>query len=311
MILEPTLRCDGGCGFCYQRRPHADAKELSPEQLEQLLSVARPRQLKLIGGEVLLRPDAGRLLAAAARRCEVVTLTTNGAHLTRELTRQLRAMGSLARVGVSICGVRPPAANLLASLAGAVPVVAQVLVRPQAAQEVNRAIAALPAMGVRTVLLMQEMWSTPEELERTRALLAEDLGWDHGWELHALSRDAEPEPLHRLHAAMGSALAAARQAGVLAWPEVGYTDDAGDRFHLGHAEAGRAICRYLLWPTARVDPAGQVIFCEHLRRPLGDLTAAPPGRIWNGRSARALRRYLLERGPLPVCRRCCKLVHLG
>ena len=100
-------------------------------------------------------------------------------------------------------------------------------------------------------------------------------------------------------------------AGVLAWPEVGYTDDAGDRFHLGHAEAGRAICRYLLWPTARVDPAGQVIFCEHLRRPLGDLTAAPPGRIWNGRSARALRRYLLERGPLPVCRRCCKLVHLG
>ena len=110
--------------------------------------------------------------------------------------------------------------------------------------------------------------------------------------------------------ALALAHAAARQAGVVAHDEVGLTRDARRRFH--QADPGPlAACRYLLEPTLRLDPAGRVIFCEHLRHPLGDLRRAPLEQIWNSQTMLTLRRRLHRQGPLPVCRRCCKLVHLA
>ena len=54
LILEPTLRCDQGCHFCFQQRP-SDPRELDLDQVRRLLAVVGPRRIKLIGGEVLLR----------------------------------------------------------------------------------------------------------------------------------------------------------------------------------------------------------------------------------------------------------------
>lgn len=104
---------------------------------------------------------------------------------------------------------------------------------------------------------------------------------------------------------------AARAARVLPLLEVGVAADSVRRFHDGAGPAGGpVVCRYLLQPTLRVDPTGNMIFCEHIRRPLGSLLERPLEQIWNGREALALRRLLVARGHLPICHRCCKLVFL-
>ena len=84
------------------------------------------------------------------------------------------------------------------------------------------------------------------------------------------------------------------------------------RFCQGSEPAdARVACRYLLEPTLRIDPEGNAVFCEHIRRPLGNLLEKSVEEIWNGAPMVGLRRLLFESGYLPACRRCCKFVHLS
>lgn len=317
VILEPTLRCQQACDFCFQRRPEPGDMELSLQSWEQLLTRLAPRRLKLIGGEVLLREDAARLIHVASQQSRELLLTSNGLGLNEPLTLALTRLPNLSRLSLSRCpGPHGPAGHLARlapytlRLSRRTWLVAQLLVEPGGGPDLARAVARLPEAGMRWALLMQRMGATADEVEQTRRLLAAELGWRGDWPLHVAVSEVPPAPMAQLDQAMALVHDAARQAGVTAVEEVGLTPDARTRFHL--SQPGQAAaCAYLLSPTLRLNPAGEVIFCEHLRHPLGDLRRHPLDRIWSGETMRALRWRLRHQGPLPVCNRCCKLKHLG
>lgn len=309
VIAELTLRCNLSCAFCFQRDgapPRADRAELSAASWQALLGRLGARRVKLIGGEVLLRRDLGELLAGLPRAR--VTLTTNGTLLRGARLEQLLGAPGLERVSISLDPNRPLARLAPASrrLARRVPLLAQVLVTPDRLEALLHLLPRLPGAGFYHLLLMLQMVCSDAEVRRTRALLRRELGWpeeDRG----AIMVHRGPAPAGA-PPDLGRLERTAWRAGVAPLREVRFSTDAARRFHRGTLGPGeRAICHYLLQPTLRLDPAGRLIFCEHLRRPLGP---ADPRGAWASAEHRALRALLLRRGPLPICRRCCKLVHL-
>ncbi len=113
--VSVTKRCNFGCVYCHDeglgpvarpRAPHDE--ELSPSEIERLVSVARElgiRSVKFTGGEPLVRPDLEEIVERTVRQIPDVSLTTNGSMLERRAA-SLRAAG-LKRVNVSVDSVDP------------------------------------------------------------------------------------------------------------------------------------------------------------------------------------------------------------
>ncbi len=68
-----------------------------------------------------------------------------------------------------------------------------------------------------------------------------------------------------------------------------------------------ARCHYP-WTDIRIQPNGDVVFCQFIERRLGNVREQPLDEIWNAPDYRRLRRALLTAGgSYPGCARCCKL----
>jgi GTP 3',8-cyclase len=110
-----TDRCNFRCAYCMPERPVWGAKEalLSLEELRQLMEIFVTRlgieQLRLTGGEPLLRSGVGRFVAMLSElRCaglRRVSLSTNGVLLSR-YARELADTG-LDDVNVSLDSLSP------------------------------------------------------------------------------------------------------------------------------------------------------------------------------------------------------------
>jgi len=113
--VSVTKRCNFGCVYCHDEglgpvaRPRAaHGEEITPEEVERLVSVAREfgiRSVKFTGGEPLLREDLETLIAVTVRQIPDVSLTTNGSMLASRAAG-LRDAG-LKRVNVSMDSTDP------------------------------------------------------------------------------------------------------------------------------------------------------------------------------------------------------------
>ncbi len=107
--VSVTLRCNHSCIFCHREGvlPSNTARELSPEDIEFLVSVSRDvgiKYVKLTGGEPLVRDDIVRIVSLLRNYVEEVSLVSNGSLLSRYAA--VLAEAGLDRVNVSLHSVR-------------------------------------------------------------------------------------------------------------------------------------------------------------------------------------------------------------
>jgi cyclic pyranopterin phosphate synthase len=100
--ISITQRCNFECFFCHQEGESNPSTELSPKEIEAIVSVGAQlgiTKVKLTGGEPLLRNDLIEILERISPHVEEVSMTTNG-YLLAEKACKLKEVG-LDRINVS------------------------------------------------------------------------------------------------------------------------------------------------------------------------------------------------------------------
>ncbi len=69
-----------------------------------------------------------------------------------------------------------------------------------------------------------------------------------------------------------------------------------------------AFCLKLLQPELRINPKGEVIWCDIIEKPFGSLLEKSVDDIWLSKEYQQFREYLFKHS-LPICSRCCKAVY--
>ncbi|MFW9846104.1 MAG: GTP 3',8-cyclase MoaA [Candidatus Thorarchaeota archaeon] len=105
--ISLTQNCNHACFFCHSEGQSLEGPEMSPEELERLVTVGASRgvtRVKLTGGEPLLRSDILDIIRRLSPLVEDLSLTTNGT-LLEDLAFDLKDAG-LDRVNVSLHSLR-------------------------------------------------------------------------------------------------------------------------------------------------------------------------------------------------------------
>ena len=106
--ISVTQRCDLNCFFCHREGESNPHGEMTPEEIEALVSTAAElgvSKIKLTGGEPLLREDIVEIVRRISPHVLEVSMTTNALHLV-ERAGELREAG-LRRVNVSLHSACP------------------------------------------------------------------------------------------------------------------------------------------------------------------------------------------------------------
>jgi cyclic pyranopterin phosphate synthase len=138
--ISVTQRCNFDCFFCHQEGESNPGGEMSPGEIEAIVSVAAElgiNKVKLTGGEPLLRDDITEIVRRIDPYVDEVSMTTNGYGLA-EKACDLRDAG-LKRVNISLHSTRP---DVFCKIIGR-----------EALTEVRRGIAAALECGLRPVKL--------------------------------------------------------------------------------------------------------------------------------------------------------------
>ena len=109
--IIPTRRCNLSCGYCNEYDRHSDPVPLAELQrrIDRLAELGTTI-VTLSGGEPLLHPDLGAIVASIRRRGAIATVITNGYLLTPALIHTLNAAG-LDSLQISIDNVIPDATS--------------------------------------------------------------------------------------------------------------------------------------------------------------------------------------------------------
>jgi len=106
--ISLTQRCNFDCFFCHQEGESGPNGEVTPEEIETVVSVAAElgiNKVKLTGGEPLLRDDVVEIVRRISPYVDEVSMTTNG-YMLKEKACDLREAG-LKRVNVSFHSTDP------------------------------------------------------------------------------------------------------------------------------------------------------------------------------------------------------------
>jgi MoaA/NifB/PqqE/SkfB family radical SAM enzyme len=327
---EPTIRCNLRCSFCYQGDSRGRRRDdLPPEEVIRCYErIPSLRRTKLVGGEIFVYRGLDQVLDYLDDRGVGITLQTNGTLIDEEVARALARRRHIRAVIVSVDG--PAAihddlrghAGAFAKTMRAIRLVREhlpwaeigvfTMLLPESAPHLQATFRELAATGIHGVQLLFEQYYTEAEIAAARRILVAGCGFpeEEVW-INTNHREDHPFQLPELQAALAHARRAGRREGVLVnpvpanfarWPEL-YLGGPGavlDR---------EVVCAKLLDREVRIDPSGNVLLCDVVEAPCGNLTREPLEAIVAGERFGALQRQLL-RGPLPVCYRCCKALYL-
>jgi cyclic pyranopterin phosphate synthase len=211
--LSLTARCNLACPYCLpdgQEPPGLlnQAQRLTVIEAAVALGV---RSLRLTGGEPLLHPGLEALISAAARRrrppdateagLDEIALTTNGALLSAERARALRAAG-LDRLTLSLDGASGQAVAAMAGLAGGAAAGEALLTKVLDAIEHARAAGFDPGRGQLKLNAVIQRGRNDDQLLPLAALARQrgvelrliefmDVGNRNGWRPEAVLSAAE------------------------------------------------------------------------------------------------------------------------
>jgi cyclic pyranopterin phosphate synthase len=101
--ISLTQRCNFKCFFCHQEGEHEPSKELTTDEICEIIKIASNlgiKKIKLTGGEPLLREDIVEIVRRIAPLVDEVSMTTN-ASLLEDKADELKKAG-LKRVNISL-----------------------------------------------------------------------------------------------------------------------------------------------------------------------------------------------------------------
>jgi len=328
-VYEATMRCNLHCEFCYV----GDLLNIEGEWREELtldaLAKAFPEQsgfqISLTGGEIFMRKDIMSVLDLfRSKGYACGYLTTNGTIISEERAdalADLAAKGFLKHISVSVDGPKElhDAARGLkgtfdrttaglkrlqeaARRKGApLRVSINTTVAHESLEALDRMVDVAEELGVDAIGLNHLMYSTPEEVAETVAIIGAP-------DASAIATFVTPDPgidVDRVRTQVHALAQKCREKNVLFdfRPKV-HTPLLDSYYTPGTKLNGRCLYPFL---HARVSFSGKVYFCPFIRVEVGDLSSSTLEEIWNGDRYVEMRRRLLEHGIFPVCRRCCKV----
>lgn len=200
--LSLTARCNLACPYCLPEGAEPPGLLSQTQRLAVVEAAVAlgARRLRLTGGEPLLHPGLEALIAAAAALrstgLQEISLTSNGALLTAERARALRAAG-LDRLTLSLDGVSGPSVAAMAGLAGGAPAGEALLAKVLAAIEHARAAGFDPARGALKLNAVIQRFRNDDQLLPLAAFARErgvelrliefmDVGNRNGWRPEAV-----------------------------------------------------------------------------------------------------------------------------
>jgi MoaA/NifB/PqqE/SkfB family radical SAM enzyme len=329
LVYEATMRCNLHCEFCYV----GDLLNLEGEWRQELTLEALRRafpdqdglQVSLTGGEIFMRKDLMQVLDLFQEKGYACGyLTTNGTIINEERADALAALartGFLRHISVSIDGpgelhdkargmkgtFERTAGGLRRLQAAAraqgspLRVSINTTVARESLEALEQMVDVAEELGVDAIGLNHLMYSTPEEVAETLALLGET---DPTVVSTFVTDDpgVTPDEVREKVAALA---AKCRQRGILFdfRPKV-HPQLMESYYTPGANLEGRCLYPFL---HARVSFSGKAYFCPFIRIEVGDLTTSTLEEVWNSERYVELRRRLVENELFPVCRRCCKV----
>lgn len=323
ITFEPTLRCNANCCMCYQREARGKDLEISTTQIVKVLDKLEAQWLWLMGGEVFLRSDLLDIIDYASGRGWEVGLTTNGFLIDERMAAELADRPKLRTVVYSLDGPQV-IHNAIRGTSRAYELVTRAIRLTQATKQtwinfvLNAATAVnLPntvreaaSLGVRKVnVIFQEAYQV-DEVDRSRKMLAEILGWHVDTYVLAVSDQMAPIQSWSSEKAWLSVLHAAKEQALRSGIDLVCSSQFQSLPYANDYRAGTLREKYRLYcansvnRNLRLNPSGQVIACDTIRRPLAQLPEECDDiedmltEFYGG---------LSRVNYLPICTRCCKI----
>ncbi|MEZ5318020.1 MAG: radical SAM protein [Vicinamibacterales bacterium] len=329
LVYEATMRCNLTCEFCYVgdllNIEGEWRQELPLDTLRRAFPDADGLRVSLTGGEIFMRKDILDVMDVFRDKGYVCGfLTTNGTIISDERAEALARLaeqGFLKHISVSIDGpgelhdkargvkgtFERTAAGLrrlqeAARRRGApLRVSINTTVAHESLDALDRMVDVAGELGVDAIGLNHLMYSTPEEVAETAAIVG-------AADPSLISTYVTDDPgldRARVRTQVDRLREKCRAAGLRfdMRPKVGPAI-LDDYYTPGAPLAGRCLYPFL---NARVSFSGKAYFCPFIRVEVGDLTTQTLEEVWTGERYVELRRRLVEHGLFPVCRRCCKV----
>ena len=328
-VYEATMRCNLHCEFCYVidflNIEGEWRNELTIDRLRQAFPDQPGFQVSLTGGEIFMRKDIMSVLDLFRDKgYSCGYLTTNGTIINEERAEalaDLAAAGFLKHISVSIDGpgelhdrARGLKGTFERTCAGLrrlqeaarrkhapLRVSINTTVAHESLEALDQMVDVAGTLGVDAIGLNHLMFSTPEEVQETIAMIG-------ATDPSVIATFVTPDPgldIARVKHQVAALAEKCRQHNILFdyRPKV-HAPLIENYYTPGAKLEGRCLYPFL---HARVGFSGKVYFCPFIRVEVGDLTKSSLEEIWNGPTNVEMRRRLLEHGIFPVCRRCCKV----
>lgn len=333
--LNLTHLCNLRCEMCGQwRRQDVYRKEFLPlDKLQGLvdeLAASRPK-FYLWGGEPLLYPELPGLLEYLQAKGQYTIVNTNGVLLGKFVP----GMVDLGIDGLDVSIDGPPEVH--DRIRGVPGTFGKVMTALRLLRECRRergtgkpmvkAITTISAMNVNRLDEILELfdasglfdavifnlgWFTTEKIgEATDRIFRERLGCPSTSWKDFVGALGEVDP-----GKVASFMEAVSSRGRRRGPPVFFIPDlppgrVEEYYSRPASLLGRKNC-FSPWLSVEVRPNGDLTFCPDFPDyVIGNINEETFADIWNGERARRFRRLLIERGPFPLCSRCCGLFAYG
>ena len=325
---EPTIRCNLRCKMCYQGKTRAlRSDQLSTEQILEIYGKLKGRasEIKLVGGEPMVRQDIGELIAFWDEAGVRVILQSNCTLINKSNIRQLEKHKHLTDILTSLDGPQEvhdairgvpgtfdkleKAMALIRERMPDVPItVFATLLINDNVDKFYELIDTVKSMGLGTVNVLFEQVYSREEIEQTKNKF-KLWGWESGVDYRLNTQERNPIFFANLDVVeLKKKMAAIRDYGLQQDCFVNFTPFNFYKHldqYLGKEKIEQVFCLKLLEPELRISQKGDVVWCDIIEKSFGNLLEKTPDEIWLSEEYQNFRKYLSQRS-LPTCSRCCK-----
>ncbi|NOZ20039.1 MAG: radical SAM protein [Planctomycetes bacterium] len=327
--FDVTTLCNLRCDMCYLRdvlNKKVEGGALTNEEFLHIIDRDCIRRVNLIGGEPFLRKDLPELLNEFERRGVVCdAFTTNGTLVTEERAAQIARLvsrGLMSSITFSIDGPGPIHDHIrgkgtfdkateglqilrdhLLRVGGGAEnhLVLNSVICAENYEVVDNVADMAKRLGVNNICLCHLMYTTPEEVEETNAILGNrdpDI-----FQMHIT-----PNPgidVNVLKRSLRHFRRKVERYGINAMTRPNVPDESIESIYSPqYAPCARCVQPFFI---TRVGTSGKVYYCTFIRKEMGDLRHQPLSEIWNSDQFVQHRRLMVRGGVFPICKRCCKM----
>lgn len=327
---EPTIRCNLKCKMCYQAQTRGERQdELSrDEALEMSGRLADfAKDIKIVGGEPFVRSDIIELIDFWDRAGKKIFLQTNCTLINELNIKELKRFKNIKAFLTSLDGPEELHDQIRGipgtykKLKNAVELIRREMPWTKVTffatllleENLNYLIEiskTAKSLGADTVQILFEQVYTNEEVVKTEEMFERLFNWHKGE--YRLNTQIKDDLFKKIDIkVIKKQLFKQRLKTSLAGRYLNFTPfNYYKNFekYLG-VKKGRVFCLKLLKPELRINPKGEVIWCDVIEKSFGNLLQKKPDEIWQSKEFMQFRNFL-KKGFFPVCTRCCKAVYV-